>query len=446
MSEILSRMRPEKKFEPEQIIIAGANIAGCVAAIELGRAGRQVILLDKTDPREEQKTPPCNGCGGIIQGKTARILEELGVPIHDITRRKLDGFIVTLTKGEEITVDAPMRSVYRGHGPLNAEAKSPGLDAKLLESALKYPTVQFYRGEISSVDLSLGNQSRVRLKGGIELRSDFFIGAFGHSKLAKNVKVLKNEKLDAPITRRSTVIEYDIGEDLLNEEFGSYARIMVLPFDKLKKSDSSALFVLLAPKNDGAMTMVIMGDKDITSHDVNQLLESENLKKALSANLLNKIKMKELKRKGGCGICTCTINTITLQSPEHYLINRMGGGILIGDAGLTRLYKDGIGAAVATAREAALSIIKGDFSSYRRKIGREYPPDDHFYAERYLRLNDAVISNPHLRRLLMLANNTPAVSQLLIDPHMRHFLTGDVAYKNILPSLFAEMLFKIFDM
>ena len=40
-----------------------------------------------------------------------------------------------------------------GHGQ-ETPSKKPGLDALILGTALKYPTVRFHKGEIRDVDLS----------------------------------------------------------------------------------------------------------------------------------------------------------------------------------------------------------------------------------------------------------------------------------------------------
>ena len=439
------RFRPERKFHLNNVIVGGGNVAGGVASIVLGKAGLSVLCVDKIDPLEEQ-IPSCNGCGGLIQERTAQTLEKLGVPVEKATRRKLDGFIVTLPTGEEMVVKTPMRSVYRGHGPLHDKNKKPGLDALILQTALKYPTVSYHKGKIVDVDLSSGKEALVYLDKMHEpLKSDFFVGAFGHNSelVKKHIKVPDGQKLDAPKTQKSTVMEIAVGDDILKKHFGSYARVLVLPYDKTKK-DSNVLFVALIPKDNGSLTMIVMGDGDVTPEDTHKFISSPYLADALPNELVNKIRNTSLVKDGGCKLCSCSRNTITVASPEHYLISGMGGGIMIGDTGLTRLYKDGIGAAVTTAEAAAKAIITGDFTHYQRLMEKEFPPDDHIYADGFLRLNDAIIANSYLRNLLLAGKGIPGVSHLLIDPFMRHFLTGDVAYKNIFPHKLSEMLFQIF--
>ena len=190
--------------------------------------------------------------------------------------------------------------------------------------------------------------------------------------------------------------------------------------------------------------MVIMGDGDVTVQDTNKFIASSYITQALPNELADKIRRTALVKDGGYKLCSCSRNTITVASPEHYLIPGMGGEIFIGDAGLTRLYKDGLGAAVITAKAAARAIIEGDFTRYQRSMESEFPPDDSLYADGFLRLNDAVIANPYLRNLLLTGKQIPGISHLLIDSFMRHFLTGDVAYKNILPHKLSQMIFNLF--
>lgn len=343
-------------------------------------------------------------------------------------------------------IKAAMRSMYRGYGALHSSIRRPGLDALILETALKYPTVSFRRGEIVDVDVSSGDQAKVYLKGMSEpLKADFLLAAFGHNPdlVTKHIKVPQGSKLDTPKTQKSTVMEMDVGDDILAKHFGSYARVLVLPYDRTKK-DSNVLFVALIPKDNGALTMVIMGNGDVVAKDVNSFISSEYLSKNLPNDLVLKLRQTASKNDGGCKLCSCSRNTITVKSPEHYLIAGMGGGMLIGDAGLTRLYKDGVGAAVTTAIAAAQAIIEGDFTHYQQLMEKDFPHDDYLFADRFLRLNDAIIANSYLRSLLLTGKEIPGISHLLVDPFMRHFLTGGVAYKNIIPHKLSEMIFSLF--
>lgn len=433
---------PERAKHIESVAIGGANIAGGVAAIVLGRAGKSVVCMDFINPLEA-RSPSCTGCGGLIQEHTAQMLKDLGVPVDKATRRNLDGYIVTLPTGEEMIVEAPMKAVYRGHGPLHGANKKPGLDAYILQTALAHPTVKYQQGKIVDVDLSNGSQASVYIENMRDkpLMADFFVGAFGHNKdLVNNHIVVPNgQTLDTPKTQKSTVVEFNVGDTILDTYFGSYARVLALPYDRSKK-DSNILFAALIPKDHGALTMVVMGDRDITVSDTNRFISSEYFTKTLPNELVNK--MRETAQE--CRLCACSKNTITTQSPAHYLIEGVGGGILVGDAGLTRLYKDGIGAAVITAEAAANAIVANDFTSYKRAMERMFPINDHEFAERFLRLNDAILASPYLRSILLAGKRIPSLSDYLIDPFMRHFLTGDRAFKNILPPVLSKALFQLF--
>ena len=403
MVEIMRHFRPERKLRLDTIIVGGGNVSGGAICIELGRAGKSVLCVDQMNPLMVHDGRSCTSCGGILQEETAELLEELGVPVEEATRRKLDGFIVTLPTGEEMKIDTPMRSVYRGHGPRNAVRKKPGLDALILKTALKYPTVRFHKGEIRDVDLSSGDQALVYLKGMNEpLKSDFFVGAFGHNPdlVTKHIKVPPGSKLDTPKTQKSMVMEIEVGDELLEKCFGSYARVLVLPYDKTKKN-SNVLFVAFIPKNDGALAMVIMGDGDVKSGDVDDFIASPYLSSALSRELVEKIKRTDWVNQGGCKLCSCTRGSITTASPEHSLIAKEGGALLIGDTGATRLYKDGLGAAVKNAHAGAEAILKGDFNYYQVQMEHEFPHDDHIYADGFLRLNDAIIANQYFRAVLL---------------------------------------------
>jgi hypothetical protein len=79
------------------------------------------------------------------------------------------------------------------------------------------------------------------------------------------------------------------------------------------------------------------------------------------------------------GTCHCSPK-INIREATAPFIDRV---VLVGDCGVTRLYKDGIGAAYRTARAAAKTAVfsgvsAGDFRKHYRPVYRDIADDNHF--------------------------------------------------------------------
>ena len=107
------------------VAVVGAGPAGTATAIELARAGRDVLLLDKA------RFPRDKICGDGLTAGALRILEDLGLdpaavvswqPVHDV--------VVSSPSGREVTFPLP-----RGAGRYAVVARRADLDAALVDLA-----------------------------------------------------------------------------------------------------------------------------------------------------------------------------------------------------------------------------------------------------------------------------------------------------------------------
>jgi hypothetical protein len=107
---------------------------------------------------------------------------------------------------------------------------------------------------------------------------------------------------------------------------------------------------------------------------------------------------------------------------------------LVGDAGPTRPFKNGIGAAIDLGAKLAESIIAGDLESFQQYADRHYPPDDYKMALQLLHLHDRVLSWRPFEALLaaLVRYSIPFVSGSARE-YAQHMLAADIPYGDILP-------------
>ncbi len=109
------------------VAVVGGGPAGAAAAIDLARAGRRVVLVDRaTFPRDK-----C--CGDGLTAGALRHLEELGLePAAVASWQAVEDVVVRSPSGHEVTFPLP-----RGQGRYAAVARRTDLDAALLDVARK---------------------------------------------------------------------------------------------------------------------------------------------------------------------------------------------------------------------------------------------------------------------------------------------------------------------
>jgi menaquinone-9 beta-reductase len=107
------------------VVVIGGGPAGSAAAIGLGRAGRDVTLVDKA------RFPRDKVCGDGITTGALHLLEGLGLePGRVASWQRVDDVVVRAPSGFEVTFPLP-----RGQGTYAAVARRADLDAALLDEA-----------------------------------------------------------------------------------------------------------------------------------------------------------------------------------------------------------------------------------------------------------------------------------------------------------------------
>ncbi len=274
----------------------------------------------------------CKGCAGILSQVVLKKLQGLGLILPpQIIQAHIEQYIVhspyvsismsNPEKGGEIV------SVYRGCGPRTCGWGMPmGFDGWLLQEAEK-------RG----ARIEQQRVTHIYLKGerGIEVTEsrvayDFIILASG-----VNTKPVRISGLDysPPETRVMDEEELIDESGQLGAWLGHQAHVFLLP-------RSGLVFGSLVPKGFSINVSVLGSGKYPVS--VNDFLQHDLVRQILPGNY-----------RRGCG---CRPQAV-IHPARNYFTD---GFVAIGDAAVSRLYKDGIGSALLTAEQAArISATEG---------------------------------------------------------------------------------------
>ena len=422
-------------FRAERIAVVGAGPGGSTAALVLARAGKRVTCYDPRNILRVTK-PACTGCAGLIQDSCLTDLESVGlVPPEEVVQRKLRGYVVHLAHGAKLTIlTKRMIAVYRGFGPLESSQREiEGFDAWLLSEAIA-AGARFEPAAVDKIETDVEGEARLSTTAGPD-SADFVIGAFGHSRhLADSVVTAEGERLDQPTVQRSSVFEFFLGEDFCEKTYGDFVHVVIVPEQLYPQLN--VWFASFVPKRQGSVSVVLMGRRDVTIRDAEHFFAApaaQALLPAVAGENVPKL-ITTLMSLGGHLQCVCTKNTVTVSPPARFLLPVRGGIALVGDAGPTRPFKNGIGAAIDLGAKLAESIIAGDLESFQQYADRHYPPDDYKMALQLLHLHDRVLSWRPFEALLaaLVRYSIPFVSGSARE-YAQHMLAADIAYGEILP-------------
>ena len=319
------------------------------------------IELDIYEPRDFLQSGPagCNMCGGIVSESLVQALASEGIRLgSDIIQRAIDSYSLHMDVGN-VGIAMPRRekriaSVHRGGGPRGIkEIKSGGLDAYLLRLAIS----QGANCICKRVEAIAFRNGRPRLRAGDrEAEYDLLVGAVGVNSTALKLFENAGTRYNPPAVSKTYICEFCFGRDLIRRELGYSMHVFLLDLPRVE-------FAALIPKGD-YVTLCILGT-DLDKELIAQFINSREVRQCLPPNWAPPD-----------DFCHCSPKIAT-SGAVHPFGDRL---VFVGDCGVTRLYKDGIGAAYRTAKAAARTVIFHGFSeqSFRehywpvcRKISRD---------------------------------------------------------------------------
>jgi flavin-dependent dehydrogenase len=325
-----------------EIAVIGGGPAGSFFAFYLldmaERIGKD-LKVDIYEPRDFTTPGPggCNMCGGIVSESLVQNLSADGINLPaKVVQRGIDSYVLHTDTGS-VRIGTPLEekrigAVHRGPGPRDIkEVKWESFDGHL-QSLTIDKGANIINDRV--VDVSYENgMPVVKTRKGEPKQYELLAVAVGvNSPLMKGFSNL-DFGFTPPKATKTFICEFFFGSDVIESSLGNAMHVFLLNIPRLK-------FAALIPKGD-YVTACMLGE-DIDSDLIDAFLKSPEVKNCMPSDW------------SPTNIsCNCSPR-IAIEGGDPPFADRI---VFIGDSGVTRLYKDGIGAAYRTAKAAATTVV-----------------------------------------------------------------------------------------
>ncbi len=392
-----------------RIVIVGGGPAGSFTALHLlnlsaeAHLDLEVTLIEARD-FNRPGIGSCNKCAGILSSNLVQSMGRLGLTLPaEVIQAVIDTYILHFDDIQlplhALDTSRPIVSVYRGRGPrLASQPLPPSFDGWLLHQAeergacIKRMRVQkIRRGSRPTVVTAQGDfeADLVIMASGVNTRATLE-AAWGYRPPRTEIMAQNEIPLPAGMLEKSVHIFFE--------------------------NPAGLVFGALIPK--GRYANLSLLGHGLPQDAINQFLDAHGLKALIPMGMPL--------------LCGCSPN-VTVSLARGYFADRM---VVVGDAAVTKLYKDGIGAAFITAEAAARTAIQSgisrqDFSAGYQSVCLRIAADN-TYGWLLFRLWSVIFNTPFLRKA-WIQLILDEVNQLADNPvHSRVLwgvFTGDEAYR-----------------
>ncbi len=309
-----------------------------IFAYSMAKMLEKEINITIYDPKDFTKDGPggCNRCGGVISELLVQTLAVEGINLPDsVVQKGIDSYNLH-TKHGSVNISTPshektIATVYRGGGPKGVIGKDKKsfdkflLDMSVSQGAVHKP-LRIDRVEYTNNRPVLYSHDRKIQE------ADLVVGAFGVNSSASKIFEDIGFGYKKPETVTTAIAEINLDKDYISEHFSSTIHLFLLPIKNVK-------FAAMIPKGT-YVTLCILG-KDMDSNTVQDFLENPVVKDVLPDKADYSLS------------CRC-LPKMNVGAPKVSFTDRI---VMCGDAGSTRLFKDGLGAAYIMGKAAAMTAI-----------------------------------------------------------------------------------------
>ena len=329
--------------------------------IELAQRVGLTLAVDIYESRDFQGFGPsgCNMCAGVVSETLVQTLAAEGIDLPpQVVQRGVDAYVLHTTDLPPVSIATPVEelriaTVYRGGGPKApvGEEGWSSFDGYLLRLARR-KGARILPRRVTGLSWDQG-RPRVSCRKYPDQTYDLLIGAVGvNSPTLKQFAELGFSFQPPPVSK-GFVHEIFLGTDKVREYLGSAMHVFLLDIPRLK-------FAAIIPKVEYA-TICLLGE-NIDKELVGRFMNSPEVRSCFPPEMAWSLSDKS------CDVgLTCQCGPKLNVGPA---VNPYGDRVvLVGDSAISRLYKDGIGAAYMTAKACAVTalffgIAREDFKAH----------------------------------------------------------------------------------
>jgi len=391
------------------------------------------IHVDIYEPRDFSVPGPggCNMCGGVIYESLVQSLAVEGINLPTtVVQRGIEFNMLHLDVGSA-QIQTPrhekrIATTFRGAGPRDLEeCNTCGLDAYLMQAAVAKGARQIHERVdevMCSADASATDPKnrlvQIKTKGTDPQTYELLAVTTGVNTSVLRLLCGLDFGYQPPRTTRLLVREYKLGEEAVSQYVGSVFHAFLLDIPKL---DYGAII----PKGNYLTVCLLSTRGDLDTGVLETFLNDPAVKRALPPGFST--------TDYACH-CSPRINIMGSAQPFGDRI------VFIGDSGVSRLYKDGIGAAYRAAKIAASTAIfqgisANDFKKHYLPFCRKMDFDNRI-GKLLFRVISQIQNMQFARRavLQMVSNEQQgkASAERGMSMLMWDMLTGGGTYKSVL--------------
>ena len=405
-----------------QIAVVGGGPTGSffsIFALKMAKMMEKSVQVTIYEPKDFTRDGPigCNKCGGIISELLVQNLAVEGINLPDsVVQRGINSYKLHTQYGN-VYIETPSKektiaTVYRGGGPrgiIGSEKES--FDKFLLDMAIHEGAVHNHE-KVDRIEYR-NNRPALFSKDSMIQEPDLIVGALGVK--SQTFKIFEDMGFGyrKPETVTAAIAEIWMDKNTISEYFGTSVNLFLLPVKDIK-------FAAIIPKGT-YVTVCILG-KNIDHNTVNTFVDHPVVQSALPG-------------KGSYEIACRCLPKMNIRAPEVAFADRV---VLCGDAGSTRLFKDGLGAAYIMGKAAAKTAIfhgisKNHFRDHYQPVYKSIMIDNQYgkflFAVTDLHKRYKTLTNGMLR-VVRKEQGDPAYPKRL-SSMLWDMFTGNERYRNI---------------
>jgi flavin-dependent dehydrogenase len=375
----------------------------------------------------------CNMSVGVM---AERLMEKLDWQDITVPRRCIQSEIKGyqfFTQDDYMSLEHPQPghtpriiSVFRGGGPVHSDIKEDVSFDHFLLKLVEERGAQVIKEGVKDIVLPAQPEKKATLifGKGEELEADLVVGAFGVNSPTADVFTKMRFGYLPPKTLKTCIVDAHLGRDYIKEHFRD--NIYVFAFGTREVE-----FASLTPKGD-YLTIGLVGKRDISTPELRGFLNHPVVKRVLPQGT------EVLK---SCCICFPRIPVGHAYRPYWDRV------VVVGDAGISRSYKNGIESAFVASYLATNTIFERGLSREALRVGYYDPAikliaRDNFYGKIVFKVFGLIASQRQIlseRLYYAYAHREKWIADRL-NAILWNLVTGDAPYKEIFQELFHPRL------